>query len=359
MGQPDQLHGHHQAGRESGAGYPESRGKSTPVAGTACPGPMLRDRGKGQQGRSGLEVVWRGERMVQESRRRPPRGRLDQTSSYRVLSPDQSDQCGRGSVKRDLETRRWCQSCRDGRVGQCMLALVLVSGTDNERVRKALYYFEPNNQPAPLGQEGKNVEDPDDLRVLAQVLEAQKTDLQRKRAIDILESLADKNLASPDDRFRLAQLCERSGDWPRAREKYRELNSRTKILPEMETLNHRSYYVAALVDGLLRHHQSGDEQNLAEAKKLVDEIKQLQPDALGTVQLQVRFYEAQNQRNKAAEVIRAFAGRSNLTVQELQTLAYEAEKLGQLGLAEQLFARHSYARGFGRQASTGRLFQSP
>ena len=239
------------------------------------------------------------------------------------------------------------------------LALVLVSGTDNERVRKALYYFEPNNQPAPLGQEGKNVEDPDDLRVLAQVLEAQKTDLQRKRAIDILESLADKNLASPDDRFRLAQLCERSGDWPRAREKYRELNSRTKILPEMETLNHRSYYVAALVDGLLRHHQSGDEQNLAEAKKLVDEIKQLQPDALGTVQLQVRFYEAQNQRNKAAEVIRAFAGRSNLTVQELQTLAYEAEKLGQLGLAEQLFARRSYARGFGRQASTGRLFQSP
>ena len=64
--------------------------------------------------------------------------------------------------------------------------------------------FEPNDQPAPIGQEGKGLEDPDDLRVLAQVLGAQKTVLQRKRAIEILESLADKNLAKPEDRFLLA-----------------------------------------------------------------------------------------------------------------------------------------------------------
>ena len=49
----------------------------------------------------------------------------------------------------------------------------------------------------------------------------QKTVVHRKRAIEILESLTDQNLATSEDRFLLARLYEVIGDWPKARQKYR------------------------------------------------------------------------------------------------------------------------------------------
>ena len=71
------------------------------------------------------------------------------------------------------------------------------------------------------------------------MLAAQKTTQHRKRAIEILESLIDKNLANAEDRFLLARLYEVSGDWPKARETYRDLNLRTKNPRDLETLNRR------------------------------------------------------------------------------------------------------------------------
>ena len=138
----------------------------------------------------------------------------------------------------------------------------------------------------------------------------------------------------------MAQLYEQSGEWPKAREKYRELSSRTKILPDMETLSRRPYYLGKFADSLLRHHQSGDEQNLAEVQQLVDEIKRLQPTTmLGTVLIQVKLDQARNQLGEAAKRIRDFADRPNLTPQMLEALANEAEKLGQVELAEQFYDR--------------------
>ena len=111
------------------------------------------------------------------------------------------------------------------------LALVLASGTDRTQVSKALALFEPDGQPVPAGQEGKkHPGDPEDLRVLARVLDMQKTVVHRKRAIEILESLTDQNLATSEDRFLLARLYEVIGDWPKARQKYDELNLRTRNL---------------------------------------------------------------------------------------------------------------------------------
>ena len=109
------------------------------------------------------------------------------------------------------------------------LALILANGTDRTQLSKALTLFEPDGQPVRAGQEGKilehnNLADPEDLRVLAQVLDMQKTLVHRKRAIEILETLANKNLATSEDRFFIARLYETIGDWPKAREKYRELN---------------------------------------------------------------------------------------------------------------------------------------
>ena len=119
------------------------------------------------------------------------------------------------------------------------LALILANGTDRAKLSRALTLFEPDGQPVRAGQEGKTLEhnsatDPEDLRVLARVLDMQKTLVHRKRAIEILETLANKNLATFEDRFAIAQLYEAIGDWPKAREKYRELNLRTKTLRDME-----------------------------------------------------------------------------------------------------------------------------
>ena len=49
-------------------------------------------------------------------------------------------------------------------------ALILASSTDPQRVRSALAVLEPPGQAALAGDGQKALEDPDDLRVLAQVL---------------------------------------------------------------------------------------------------------------------------------------------------------------------------------------------
>ena len=146
-------------------------------------------------------------------------------------------------------------------------ASMLASDADPQEVRKALSLFEPAGQPAASGQEGKTLEDPEDLRILARVLDCRRTPQHRKRAIEILESLTDKNLANSEDRFLLARLYEISGDWPKAREKYRELNLRTKNPRDMETLNRRPSYLAQFAESLLRHRRPGDEQELTEAQE--------------------------------------------------------------------------------------------
>ena len=119
----------------------------------------------------------------------------------------------RGSNPQSAETVAWARRT---------LALTLASSTDPQRVRDALSILEPAGQTATGDQGAKALEDPEDLRVLARVLDAQKTIQHRKRAIEVLESLVDKNLANAEDRFLLARLHEISGDWPKAREAYRD-----------------------------------------------------------------------------------------------------------------------------------------
>ena len=159
-------------------------------------------------------------------------------------------------------------------------ASIAASDPDYQQVRKALSYFEPPGQPAARGQEGKTLKDPEDLRVLAQVLNLQKTPEHRKRAIEILESLTGKKPADSEDQFLLAQLYEISHDWPKAREKYRELNLQTKNPRDLETLNRRPSYLSQFAGSLIRHRRPGEKQELTEAQELIREIKQLRPDAL-------------------------------------------------------------------------------
>ena len=230
------------------------------------------------------------------------------------------------------ETAAWANRTR---------ALVLASGADPAQKRKALTFFERDGKPVPAGQEGKTVNDPEDLRTLVQVLDLQKTVVHRKRAIEILENLTDRNLATFGDRFTLARHYEAIDDWPKAREKYHELNLGTRNLRDMETLNRRPVYLAQFAHSLLKHHKQGDEQDLIDAQALVDEIKQLQPGALEVLILQVKIHQAREEIDKAAELVQEFASRPNLPLQQLEVLADLAESMKRIELAEQLYRRRA------------------
>jgi tetratricopeptide (TPR) repeat protein len=219
------------------------------------------------------------------------------------------------------------------------LALAYASGPGVDRTRKALALFESTGEAAPAGQEGKTLTDPEDLRILARVLDAQKNADQVKRAREILESLIDKNTANNEDRFLLARLYEKSGDWHKAREEYRGLNFRTKNARDLESLNRRPVYLAQIIESLLRNRP--DAKDLNEAQDLMDELQQLQPQALATVALQVELYQAQNQFKKAADLIKDTAARPNPTPAALAALANLAEKHNELGLAERVYVQLS------------------
>jgi predicted Zn-dependent protease len=234
-------------------------------------------------------------------------------------------------IAKNAETTAWANRA---------LALVLASGTDRTQVSKALTLFEPDGQTVPAGQEGKKRPgDPDDLRVLARVLEMQKTVVQRKRAIEILESLTDQNLANSDDRFLLAHLYEVTDDWPKARQKYDELDLRTRNLRDLETINRRPLYLAQFTRGLLQHYKPGDEQDLTKAQELIDAIKQLQPNAIGTLVLQVEIHRVRKEIDEATNLIQVFADRSNSNPQVLEILADLAERMERFELAEALYRR--------------------
>ena len=181
--------------------------------------------------------------------------------------------------------------------------------------------------------------DPEDLRVLARVLDMQKTVVQRKRAIEILESLTDQNLVNSEDRFLLAHLYDVIGDWPKARQKYDELDLRTRNLRDLETINRRPLYLAQFTRSLLQHCKPGDEQDLTKAQELVDAIKQLQPNVLGTLVLQVEIHRIRKEIDKATNLIQVFADRSNSNPQVLEVLADLAEKMERFELAEGLYRR--------------------
>ena len=95
------------------------------------------------------------------------------------------------------------------------------------------------------------------------------------------------------------------------------------------------------MSGLLRNHKAKDDQDLVEAEDLVDELKQLQPDQLNTLILQVEVDRARNQIDKAVELIQTTATRSGLAPLTLKTLAELAEKLGRVDVAEPLYRRYA------------------
>jgi cellulose synthase operon protein C len=241
-----------------------------------------------------------------------------------------------------------------------MLALTLIAKGNPEQARKALALFEPTNQP---GAASQAAEEPEDQRVLVQVLEAQKTPEHRQRAIEIMSALVGKAPNNFEDRLLLARLYEFAGDWPKAREQYDELITRTENRQDPEALTRRAVSLDQFIKGLLfRHRQASQDRELTKVQELVDKLKKLQPDELNTLILEVAVNRAQSEfenqvalkqagnpvekeaaleraqdhLQKATALVQAFANRPNLTLTGLEALAEQAEALNKLDLAEKL-----------------------
>ena len=174
------------------------------------------------------------------------------------------------------------------------------------RTAEALALFE-----GPVRKGG--VTDPDDLRILSMVHEAQGTPEGRRQAIGDLESLIGRESAAPEDRRRLALLLDAVGEWPRAREQFRQLILRTEGARDTETLRLRPLYLALFVEALARHHQPGDDSDLAEARQMVAKLGPLQDGAMGPVLLEAQIDKAAGQLDAATARIRDYAGRPGLT----------------------------------------------
>ena len=182
-------------------------------------------------------------------------------------------------------------------------------------------------------------DDADDLRVLAQLHEAQGTPEGRRRAIAGLETLIGRGAATTEDRRKLAQLLEAVGEWPRAREQYRELILRADAARDAETIARRPQYLALLVEGLLRHHKPGDDADLAEARQLVERLKPIERGPLGSLTLEAQIDLAAGQPEAASKRFRDCAARADVTTAGRWRLADTAEALGLIDAAERIHRR--------------------
>jgi tetratricopeptide (TPR) repeat protein len=215
------------------------------------------------------------------------------------------------------------------------LALALATGTDPKQLKEALSLVEPHVQPGDAG--AKATGDPEDVRILTRVLESQGTPEHRARAVKLLQSLVTQNVATAEDRFRLARLIDAGGDWPGARERYRDLVARTDNAQDLETLNRRPVYLFQFANAVLRHHKKGDDQDLAEVQDLIGKLKKLQPGTLEVLALEVERSRLQNQLDKVDELLQSFANRPDLTLAAYGKVAEMAEVVGRFGVAENVY----------------------
>ena len=191
---------------------------------------------------------------------------------------------------------------------------LLMNDNDYRQSRKALALLEPIVKATDgQGAAGGAARKPDDLRVLARVYQAQGTKAYQEKARKILEELADVHAVVPEDRFLLARMYKNDGEWTKAHEQYRALLAQTENSRDLDVIMRRPDYLAQFISDLLSHYESGhDQQELSEAQELIEKLKLLRSDTLAQVALEARIYKAQNQIDKAVELIQATANRPNL-----------------------------------------------
>ena len=158
----------------------------------------------------------------------------------------------------------------------------------------------------------------------------------------VLESLVAKNLANAEDRFLLARLYEVNGDWPKAREAYRDLNLRTKNLsgPGIPQPPSR-------IPDPVRARPASKSQGEATIRTwprhnlLSTSSSSFSPTNSAPSFSRWKSIRLATNSTRPLDLIQTSAKRPDLAPIAVRTLADLAEKLGRFDIAEPLYRRYA------------------
>jgi tetratricopeptide (TPR) repeat protein len=205
-----------------------------------------------------------------------------------------------------------------GNTARRVLAVVKTLRGDYQESRKAL-------ELVGLLEEDKVVDRPEnetvqERRAQATLLALQKNRRDQRRAIPILEDLIKRQEALPEDRFMLAQLCEATGDWPKAQKTMIALLS----LPDGSNPRHLAYYAL----GLLRHDQP------KEAEVWLHKLEEQKGDPLVLLEIQARLAKAQGNGKEAVRLLERLAADKSANQARIAALL---EELNETEAAERMY----------------------
>ncbi len=203
------------------------------------------------------------------------------------------------------------------------LALTLANGNDFKRFREALDLVglaldEKGRLPRDNPKERINTEM---LRTQARVLATQPQLSYRGRAIDLFERLDRSQTLNDEDRLMLAMLLDRSGNWPRAAEQYRQVALRPKVGPQP---------LVQYALGLIR------QKDLPLAEEIITRIEALEKErktptgTYGTQELRSRVLEARGNIDGAYDLLKKHVERAKANPEEQLALVAFSSRYNRL-----------------------------
>ncbi len=179
----------------------------------------------------------------------------------------------------------------------------------------------------------------EELRARASVLAVRDNRVARRAAIRILEFLADRELMTSEDRYRLAQLYEAEGDWSRAQIQIRSLLASDPTNP---------LYLAYAAHSLLRHGM------IDPAQFFVDTLDKQNPQSPATAELKARLLKLRGRSDEAVGLLKSLVQRRP---EQVGNVAGVLEDLGQMTAAEEFYRQFAARPGRARSilALTGFL----
>ena len=137
-----------------------------------------------------------------------------------------------------------------------------------------------------------------------------------RRAVDLLDDLAGRQPLTPAERMMRAQLREKLGDWPAARDDLVGLVANPKTPPA---------YVALLIEKLIAHGETST------ANTWIRRLEKTSPDSAITLALQAKLAIAENNREQAVDYAKRLMPGGAVPVDKPAQLAAVARLMEDLG----------------------------
>ena len=156
----------------------------------------------------------------------------------------------------------------------------------------------------------------DDLGLEISLLSNRPEPASWRKAVDLLDELAERQPLSAAERMMRAQLREKLGDWPAARDDLVALVANPKTPPA---------YVALLIEKLITHGEAST------AKTWMRRLEKTSPDSAITLALQAKLAIAENNREQAIDYAKRLMPGGPVPVDKPAQLAAVARLMEDLG----------------------------